>query len=231
MGRSSFALTPPTGKPFGPGRHHIGIAEERDYVLFEPEGLDTSKPVPLMVFFHGAGGFPEKVLPFIEEHAQREGFLVLAPHSQLPTWDIVIGGNGPDLERLDKGLHKVAEHYPIDPARFAFAGFSDGGSYALSVGLTNGHFVSHIIVFSGGFMSVMAPEGMPRVFIAHGLVDEQLPIDTSGRKHADQLKQAGYDVNFIEFNDKHIIHPPVVQLAVDFFIDRFKLTQGRREKP
>jgi phospholipase/carboxylesterase len=58
--------------------------------------------------------------------------LLLLPQSQFPTWDLVIGGNGPDLERLDKALAEVASRFAIDPAHLAFAGFSDGGSYALS---------------------------------------------------------------------------------------------------
>jgi hypothetical protein len=36
-------------------------------------------------------------------------------------------------------------HFRIDPARLAFAGFSDGGSYALSLGVTNGDVASHVI--------------------------------------------------------------------------------------
>src|SRR5690606_2660273 len=99
LGRLKFAHTPPTQAPLAPGHHHLGVADERDYVLYVPHTVDTSRPVPMMVFFHGAGGAPEKVLPFIEEHAEQRGFIVLAPHSMLPTWDIVIGGNGPDLER------------------------------------------------------------------------------------------------------------------------------------
>lgn len=217
MGRLTFAHANPTKPPLGPGRSHIGVAEERDYVLYVPPGLDASKPVPLMVFFHGAGGFPEKILPFVEEHADRHGFIVLAPHSMLPTWDLVIGGNGPDLERLEKGLAIVADHFRLDPTRVAFTGFSDGASYALSIGVTNGDIATHVIAFSGGFMSIFMQEGAPKIFIAHGTIDEQLPIDTSGRSNAAKLKAAGYDVRFVEFDGLHIIHPPVVAQAVSFF--------------
>jgi phospholipase/carboxylesterase len=168
--------------------------------------------------FHGAGGFPEKVLPFLEEHAEKNRFLLLAPHSTFPTWDLVIGGNGPDLQNLDTALAEVASRYQLMPERLGFAGFSDGGSYSLSIGVTNGDIVSHVIVFSGGFMSVFMQEGAPQVFIAHGLVDEQLPIATSGRANADKLKAAGYPVEYVEFNGPHAIQPPIVAMAVDFFL-------------
>jgi phospholipase/carboxylesterase len=218
LGRLSFTLSAPTQAPLPAGRHMLGVADERDAMLLVPSGIDTTKEVPLLVMFHGAGGFPEKVLPFLEHHAQQRGFLLLLPHSMLPTWDIVIGGNGPDLERLNKALTKVASHFRIDPKHFGFAGFSDGGSYSLSTGITNGDLVSHVIVFSGGFMSVFIQQGMPKIFIAHGLVDEQLPIETSGRAHANKLKASGYDVEYVEFDGLHIIHPPIVERAMDFFL-------------
>src|ERR1700682_4548618 len=210
LGRLSFTPAELTKGPLPPGRNRLGIADERDSVLFVPTGLDEHAPVPLFVMVHGAGGFPEKVLPFIEEHAERDKFLVLAPHSMYPTWDIVIGGSGPDLERLHQALTEVTSRYRIDRGHLAFAGFSDGASYALSIGITNGDIASHVIAFSGGFMSIFTQEGTPKLFIAHGLVDEQLPIETSGRANATKLKAAGYDVQYVEFNGLHAIQPVIV---------------------
>ncbi|MCO4878963.1 MULTISPECIES: alpha/beta hydrolase [Paraburkholderia] len=218
LGRLSFTPADAAKPPLPPGRNRLGIAGERDAILFVPSGLDARERVPLIVMFHGAGGFPEKVLPFIEEHAERDRFLVLAPHSMYATWDIVIGGSGPDLERLDRALVEVTSRYRIDRNRLAFAGFSDGASYALSIGITNGDIASHVIAFSGGFMSVFTQEGAPKVFIAHGLADEQLPIETSGRANAARLKAAGYDVSYIEFNGPHAIQPAIAGMAIEFFL-------------
>jgi phospholipase/carboxylesterase len=218
LGRLSYTHPAPDTAPLPPGRNRLGLVEERDAILFVPSDLPEQTSVPLFVMFHGAGGFPEKVLPFIEAHAEQHKFLVLAPHSTFPTWDLVIGGNGPDLERLQQALTAVASRFRIEPRRVAFAGFSDGASYALSIGVTNGDIASHVIAFSGGFMSIFMQEGTPKVFIAHGLADEQLPIDTSGRANAAKLKSAGYDVQYVEFEGLHVIHPPVVEAAVEFFL-------------
>ena len=220
LGRLAFRPgQPPQQLPLPAGRHDVGIAPERDAVLIVPEGLQAGVPVPLLVMFHGAGGSADKVLPFLVEHARQRRFLLLLPQSQFPTWDLVIGGNGPDLERLDQALSAVASRFAIDPAHLGFAGFSDGGSYALSIGVTNGDIASHVIVFSGGFMSVFTQHGTPRIFIAHGLQDEQLAIATSARPHAAKLEAAGYDVTLLEFDGRHAIQPPVVALAMDFFLD------------
>lgn len=222
LGRMSLTRAgleaPPVNAALAPGRHHLGLSDERDALLYVPPGLNLNAPLPLWVFFHGAGGFPEKVLPFIEEHADRGGFLVLAPHSTFATWDIVIGGHGPDLQRLQQALKKIASHFRLDTRHLAFAGFSDGASYALSTGITNGDIASHVIAFSGGFMNVFSQAGTPPVFIAHGLIDEQLPIATSGRANAASLQTAGYEVQYVEFNGLHIIAPPIVAMAVAFYL-------------
>jgi phospholipase/carboxylesterase len=217
-GRLSFAHRLPSDPPPSPGRHALDPSDERSAVLVVPETIDPTRPAPLMVLFHGGGGSAEKILPMMERHAFDRGFLLLAPQSLFPTWDLVIAGNGPDRERLETALSWVADRFLLDPGRLAFAGHSDGGSYALSLGLTNGDFVTHLIVSSAGFMSVHIQTGAPRVFISHGIADEQIPINRSARIHAASLREAGYEVTAIEYNGVHAYQPSVVALAVDFFL-------------
>ena len=217
-GRLSFTHRSPSKPPPGPGVHPLGLSSERDALLIVPETVDATVPTPFMVLFHGGGGSADKIRPMMEGHARARGFLLLVPQSLFPTWDIVIAGNGPDRERLDTALGWVADRFTLDPARLAFAGHSDGGSYTLSLGLTNGDIASHLIVSSAGFMSVQMQTGAPRVFISHGILDEQIPIGRSGRVHSAALKDAGYDVTYIEYNGPHAYQPAVVGLAVDFFL-------------
>lgn len=218
-GRLAYRHRAPSKPPLAPGRHDLGLFETRDYVLIVPDGIDAAKPVPFMVMFHGGGGSAEKILPVMHQHAASGKFLLLVPQSFLPTWDIVIAGNGPDRERLDIGLSEVASRFTLDPQRFAFAGHSDGGSYALSNGLCNGDFVTHILAFSAGFMTVLHQEGAPRIFIAHGSKDEQTPVETAGRAHANLLNRAGYDVAYIEYDGPHKSQPHIVEAAVKYFLN------------
>ncbi|BEP38567.1 serine esterase (plasmid) [Variovorax sp. V59] len=208
----------PVADPLPPGRHGLSFAEGREAVLVAPEGLPVDAPLPLLVIFHGAGGEANRVLPHFVAHARARRFLLLAPQSMYPTWDIVVGGYGPDLERLDGALSRVADHFRIDPTRLAFAGFSDGGSYALSLGLTNGDVASHVIGLSAGFMSAFTQTGKPRVFLAHGRSDNQLPIETSAHPHARRLLESGYDLTLLPFDGDHVIEPWVVAGAVEFFM-------------
>ena len=222
LGRLKFGISSPTKGPLPPGIHQLNQSEERDTALVVPEGLEPGKPVPLFVMFHGASGGSEKVKPFVIDYAHRHKFLLLLPQSTYQTWDLTIGGHGPDLERLELALESVSAHFAIDPAHFALAGFSDGGSYALSVGLTNGDIISHIIVFSGGFMNVYVKTGKPRIFITHSPEDEQLNIRKSALKHYNELKNEGYDAVFEVFSGKHVIHPPVVEKAMAFFLEKME---------
>jgi phospholipase/carboxylesterase len=210
----------PVSSQLPPGRHGLSFAEGREAVLVVPEGLPADAPVPLLVMFHGAGGEANRVLPHFVAHARAQRFLLLAPQSMYPTWDIVVGGHGPDLERLDGALSRVAEHFRIDAARLAFAGFSDGGSYALSLGVTNGDVASHVIGLSAGFMNAFTQTGKPRVFLAHGRADSQLPIETSAHPHARRLLESGHDLTLQPFDGDHVIVPWVVGRGVEFFMGR-----------
>ncbi|MBS9477865.1 alpha/beta hydrolase [Ancylobacter radicis] len=218
LGRLSFQHAAPFKPPLPPGRHDLGLFDTRDYVLIVPEGIDAARPTPLMCLFHGGGGSAEKILPIMRRHAEERGFLLLVPQSLFPTWDIVIAGNGPDRERLDIGLAEVASRFTLDPTHVAFAGHSDGGSYSLSNGLSNGQIVTHILAFSAGFMTVLAQEGSPKVFIAHGQQDTQTPIDTAGRSHAATLRHAGYELTYVEHGGPHASQPAMVRLGVDYFL-------------
>ena len=222
LGHLIFQPKAASGKPLPAGLHQLsascGVLGERATMLYVPTDLDPSKPVKLLVMFHGAGGSAEKVRPEFQSFAENHKFLLMLPQSTYQTWDLTIGGNGPDLEKLDKALTEVNTYFTIDSRHFGFCGFSDGASYSLSIGLSNGHILSHIIALSGGFMNLYVPRGKPRVFIAHSPEDEQLPMNTSGLFHYKELKNNGYDVIFHEFHGRHQIHPPVVKAALDFFL-------------
>lgn len=217
-GRLAFAHRLPVAAPLPPGRHALGLFETRDAVLAVPPGLAPRRPVPLVVLFHGGGGSADRILQMLEAHAERRGFLLLAPQSVFPTWDLVIAGHGPDRERLDLALEKVASHFLLDPTRLAFAGHSDGGSYALSIGLANGDRVTHLVISSAGFMAPLMQVGAPRIFLSHGSRDEQIPIAQSGRPHAARLREAGYDVTYVEYDGPHAYRPAIVAEAVDFIL-------------
>jgi phospholipase/carboxylesterase len=145
---------------------------------------------------------------------EEAGVAVLAPNSRERTWDALgngFGGFGPDVEFLNRALERVFEEATVDATRIAVGGFSDGGTYAISLGLINGDLFNHVVGFSPGFVVDGAPQGKPRFFISHGTRDHTLPIDRCGRRIATDLKRRGYEVTFREFDGDHEIPADVAR--------------------
>jgi predicted esterase len=166
---------------------------------------------------HGAGGNAHQGLALFQHLADASGLILLAPDSRDQTWDIILGGYGSDIAFIDSALEQTFSRYAIDPARIAIAGFSDGASYALGVGITNGDLFTHVIAFSPGFMAPVAQRGEPRLFISHGKWDKVLPIDRCSRKIVPQVQQAGYDVVYQEFDGSHVVPETIARAAVTWF--------------
>ena len=182
----------------------LGMDRERDAVLVLPKTASSS-PLPLLVMLHGATQSSEDMFWYLGSTHEDAGVAVLAPNSRDTTWDVVGGDFGPDVEYLNRTLERVFETATIDPARMAIGGFSDGASYALSLGLINGDLFNSIVAFSPGFVIPGESHGQPRIFISHGTRDHILPINRCGRRIAADLKDRGYDVTFREFDGDHEI--------------------------
>jgi phospholipase/carboxylesterase len=150
------------------------------------------------------------------EAAERWGALVLAPDSRGPTWDVLMGGFGADVDFLDAALDGVFDAVAVDPRRLILSGFSDGASYALSLGLSNGDLFSHVVAFSPGFMAPDAQRGNPPVFVSHGTGDRVLHIDTCSRALVPILEQAGYRVTYAEFDGGHEVPRSVLRHALEW---------------
>ena len=143
---------------------------------------------------------------------------LLAPASRERTWDLLVGRRyGPDLALIDRALEQTFSRYAIDPARLAIGGFSDGASYALSLGITNGDLFTHVLAFSPGFMVPAGQTGSPRIFVSHGTRDRVLPIDRCSHRIVPSLKRDGYDVHYREFDGGHTILPEIALEAVGWF--------------
>jgi phospholipase/carboxylesterase len=198
------------------GLRPLGLAEGRDGLLYVPPGV-TGRPAPLVLALHGSGADAEQGVRLLRPLAEEAGFLVLAPDSRGDTWDVILGGLGPDVAFIDRALDAVFARHPVDAARVAAAGFSDGASYALSLGLTNGDLFTHVLAFSPGFLATAARAGTPRVFVSHGTLDRVLPVACS-RRIVPRLRQAGHDVLYREFDGGHDVPPDTAREAVAWFL-------------
>jgi phospholipase/carboxylesterase len=164
------------------------------------------------VCLHGAGGEAAHRIKQLRKHAERAGALLIAPDSSASTWDVIAGGFGPDVRRIDDALALVFARFTIDETRVAIEGFSDGASYALTLGLANGDLFRRIFAFSPGFNAAPRIVDRPRVFVSHGLWDTVLKVGCS-RRIVEELREAGLDVEYHEFPGIHMIPDRFVRRA------------------
>jgi len=211
------APEPVPGRRLPPGLHLIGTGGERDGVLSVPA---TEGPSPLIVMLHGSGGTGRRASRLLDPEAGDAGCLVLAPDSRGATWDAVTGEFGPDVPFLSRALAVVQARCLVDPHRVALAGFSDGATYALALGRANGDRFTHLLAFSPGFLLPAARQGMPRIFVSHGVADEILPIASCSRKLVPALRRQGYDVRYREFEGRHEVPRPIVLESLAWFLGR-----------
>ena len=191
--------------------------DSHETLLYVPSNYQPAKPLPLILLLHGAGGNARGgIAPFLPL-ADKAGIMLLAPSSQKRTWDVIMDNYGEDVRSIDKALAHVFSSYAIDTTHLAIGGFSDGASYALSLGLTNGDLFTHIIAFSPGFMVAISRQGKPRIFISHGTHDTVLPIDRCSRRIIRQLEREHYDVHYHEFDGPHTVPVEIVLEAWEWF--------------
>jgi phospholipase/carboxylesterase len=201
-----------------PGLQTIALGKRRNPILYVPSEWTADTAMPLVASLHGAGGEAQGGIDLLRPLAEEYGFLLLAPSSQDATWDVIASSFGKDVVVLNEALAWIFTRYSV--ARVAIAGFSDGASYALSLGITNGDLFSHVLAFSPGFVASQLRGSRPVLFISHGTEDRVLPIDRCSRSFVPRLKQAGYEIRYEEFSGGHTAPEVLRREAVKLFLGR-----------
>jgi predicted esterase len=162
-------------------------------------------------------------------YADKGRFIILAPESPGPTWGTGPKNWGYDYLAINRALEEAFARSAIDRNRLAIGGFSDGASYALSLGLANGDVFSYVIAFSPGFIVRAQARGridnnkvqIPLVYIAHGVTDNVLPIASTSRLFVSSLRKNGYNVEFREFSGGHHLSRQVADQAMSWLTAAF----------
>ena len=214
-GRLSFRPGPPAGPAtatatglvlVAPGGDRLGLA------WVPPRPHDG--PLRTVLLLHGAEGSAERGLDLLLPIAEERRLLLVAALSASSTWDVIVEGYGRDVRRIDRLLAEVSAGYPV--GRLAVGGFSDGASYALSLGMGNGDLFDAVVAFSPGFAAPLVRHGRPRTWISHGTRDRVLPIDRCSRRLVPQLERAGDPVTYVEFDGGHEAPAAIVAQAADW---------------
>jgi len=170
-------------------------------VLLTPDSIDPAGSYPLITVFHGAGRQDEMLVKACRAEPERRQALFFVPRSVAPTWDLITGGGRADLDFLEYAYDLIYRRYPVNVASQCLVGYSDGASYALSLGLSNPGFFSALMVWAAGFVvldpTTAKPEApKPRLYLEYGTHDELFAFDRVALPMKQNLETAGYDVTF-----------------------------------
>jgi phospholipase/carboxylesterase len=216
LGRLKTRHAPAT-EPTRPGTYRLGLRRNRDGVLYLPPQYRHDTPIPLVLLLHGAGGTGARATERFRTYADELGIAFVAPDSTAVSWDRT-DRLASDVEFIDRALAVAFRRITTTPERLRIGGFSDGASYSLSVGLTNGDLFARILALSPGFCGPALPRGKPGLYFTHGTRDEILPIDITSRKIVPMLQRAGYAVEYHEFDGGHETPAAICRPAFEWLI-------------
>lgn len=128
--------------PITHGEHSVTLANGRKYLLYVPRSYRSETTVPLILFFHGGGGWMEQAAADYgwEEKAEKEGFIMVfpngssrSPRQHLATWNAGnCCGYARDAKIDDVAFARmvvmdVESQVNVDAKRVFATGMSNGG--------------------------------------------------------------------------------------------------------
>jgi phospholipase/carboxylesterase len=218
-GRLEIPATHPLDSDAATGLHRF---EEKALggLFYIPHSYHPNEPLPLLILLHGRGRSPSDWFGSYSRRAEAGRFIIVAPESSSKTWGSS-GDFGLDVSRINRALAVVFSRYAIARDRVIIGGLSDGASYALSLGVANGDRVRGVIAYSPGYIVGRQARGHPSFFVSHGLRDTMLPV-TGTRRLVAYLRNAGYAVDYREFNGGHEVPSAISDAALTWVEAIFK---------
>ncbi len=191
----------------------------RDGLLYVPKAYHPRTPMPLVMMLHGYSGGATSVR-FAFTLAEEFGVIVIAPESRDVTWGQSIPGFDADVRFLGAAYREVSAFLNVDRSHVALGGVSDGANYALAMGLAYGDTFNHLMIFAAGMFIPLRRQGKPRIFLAHGIRDVQMPIDRTARLFVPRLKAEEYDITYREYDGGHGAPREIQREAFEWFVPK-----------
>src|SRR6202162_5503959 len=116
----------------------VSSGQKREYLLYVPKSYDPTRPAPLVISMHGAGGWPVPQMHVSQWNrlADEYGFIVVYPSGTGGAGPRVWHGGARDVRFISKLIDTLEAAYNIDPAGIYANGFSNGGEMAFVLSCT-----------------------------------------------------------------------------------------------
>jgi phospholipase/carboxylesterase len=209
------------------------------YTAHVPEGPG---PFPALILLHGWGASAHDLLG-IAPILGGGRYLVLCPQGPVSFpvgggqlgygWFPMVPGQPPDVPAFTSAAEALREfvdlalaRYPIDPARLAVAGFSQGGLMAYELALRNPERFSGLVALSTWLPDILAQD-LPKkpeqaslpVLIVHGTADDRITVEQA-RASRELMRDFGVPLMYREFAMGHELRPEALQVIDRWLAER-----------
>jgi phospholipase/carboxylesterase len=195
--------------PEGTGLIHDDLSqhphERGGYSLYIPEDYTPDRAWPLVVALHGGYSHGRDFIWTWIREARSRGFVLFAPTAQAMTWSIT--DMEVDERPLSSHLEDVCSRVHIDRSRILLTGMSDGGTFALAMGLSGDASWQAIAPVSCALppVDLRCAQGK-RILWVHGAQDWIFPVNRTVRS-CRELLQRGADVKLKVIEDLSHTYP------------------------
>jgi poly(3-hydroxybutyrate) depolymerase len=193
--------------------------ERVPFRVYVPAGIDLTKPLPLVVALHGAGGdenaFMERYAELYKKEAQARGYLAVAVNGRGP----YTGYRGAAEKDVLDVTDLVPKLWKVDPARVYLMGHSMGGMGTVLIGFDHAERFAALAPIAGfGAPAQLAKAPKMPIFLGQGDQDALVPVEGARAFHQ-AAKTEGRDVVYVEKagTDHIVIVDQVMKDVFDFF--------------
>ncbi len=159
------------------------LVENGDYLMRAPTGWDGKSPLPVILFFHGAGNTARDSMndEGLKAAAEVNGALFVAAEGENRNWSYPgkMRGTRGDFRYVDNVLDDVERRLPIDKADILASGFSVGGSMVWYLACLQARRFRAFAAVAGAFWEPMpesCPVGPVSLRHIHGIADRTVPM-------------------------------------------------------
>jgi polyhydroxybutyrate depolymerase len=129
----------------------VSSGATRDYVLYVPPSYDRTRPTPLVISMHGAGGWAamQRDVSQWNRVADEHGFIVVYPAgisgSGPRVWNVNRGpGLRRDVQFISELIDSLEANHNVDPSRVYANGLSNGGGMSFVLSCTLSHRIAAV---------------------------------------------------------------------------------------
>jgi predicted esterase len=193
-----------------PGEFTLSMAG-RSYRLLVPSGYSSSKPIALLVGFHGAGDTGSNFFAICKavgfaSAAAPASFILLVPDTKSPLHDFANWSGNPnndvpkmkqEMDEIVAMIEDVSLHYRVDAKHVHAFGFSDGGLFCAVGGMYRSDFFASLTICGFGWGSAYPLVTPARKLASQFVCGQQDSFYSMAQQSESFLKGAGHPTRLL----------------------------------